>query len=150
MKQYAQDRIIVVVGLALVMLGLWICNSYPDESAFFPELCLYAIGILLVLLTIDSEIDKRKTLSSGDTPLKAIEMKWGPFLLVTGILAVYGISVVYLGFYFSSLLFLVTVGFFWGGVKKTTVLIFSACFLLFVYACFTLLFNVPLPAGIGR
>lgn len=150
MKQYVQDRIIVTVGLVLVFLGLQMCSNYPEDSALFPETCLIAIGGLLVLLAIANEVSRCRLVAAGNAPAEAVEMKWGAFLLVTVALGIYGFAVKALGFYLSSALFVLVVGFSWGGVKKQTVVIFTLCFLVFLYACFTVLFNVPLPTGIAR
>jgi len=150
MKQYVQDRIIVAAGLVMVLLGFQVCSRFPEDSALFPEVCLLAVGALLVLLAITNEVSRRKVVVTGKVPANAIEMKWGPFLLVTVALGVYGFAVKLLGFYLASAVFVLIVGFSWGGVKKTTIVLFTICFLIFLYTCFTLLFNVPLPSGIAR
>ncbi|MFW5489211.1 MAG: tripartite tricarboxylate transporter TctB family protein [Desulfovibrio sp.] len=149
MKQYVQDRYIAIGGLVLVVLGINICGDYPAESAFFPEACLIAIGLLLALLGIESVMTQRKLVLSGACPQEAMRMEWRAALVVTCTMALYVFLVGVLGFYVSSALLLVAVGLLWGGVKKRTVLLFAVCLLAFLYCCFSILFNVPLPTGIG-
>ncbi len=150
MKQHVQDRITAAAGLVLVVLGWRLCGEYSEDSAFFPQVCLAGIGALLVLMVAESMLAARRAAAAKTEAQAALPMNWPPFLLVTGTLAAYGAALVILGFYTSSALFLIAVGFFWGGVKKPVILVFTACFLIFLYVCFTILFNVPLPAGIAR
>lgn len=150
MKQYLQDRIIAGAGLALTAVFWRLTGEYPDDSALFPQVCLVGIALLLVLLGVESVQTERKLKATGKEGQKAASMNWGPFGLVTGALAAYGAGLIVLGFYSASALFLLAVGFFWGGVKKPVILIFTVIFLVFLFVCFTVLFNVPLPAGIAR
>lgn len=148
MKQYMQDRLIAAGGLLLVGIGLWLCTQYETDSAMFPRICLICIGLLLVLLGIESAMTEKRLKSSGTEGQTSLPMNWGPFLIVTVALALYSASMVLLGFYSSSLAFLLAVGFLWKGVRKPVIIAFTVCFLIFLYVCFTILFNVPLPKGI--
>jgi hypothetical protein len=148
MKQYIQDRFIVVGGLALVGIGFGITNGYPDESAFFPRMCLLCIGVLLILLGIESILTERRLAASGAASQTSLPVNYRRFIIVTGTLAAYGIGIPILGFYTASSLLLLVVGFLWKGVKKPVIFVFTLCFLIFLYICFTILFNVPLPAGL--
>ncbi len=150
MKQYVQDRYIAVTGLVLVALGFWLCTDYTEDSALFPQICLTGIGILLVLLAVETVFTEKKEKAGAKRPVLTAKMQWGPFLLVTAALALYAAGTVLLGFYAASALFLLAVGFLWGGVKKPVILLFTAVFLVFLYVCFTILFNVPLPVGLLR
>ncbi|WP_029915325.1 tripartite tricarboxylate transporter TctB family protein [Pelobacter seleniigenes] len=150
MRQIVQDRFIAVSGLVLVAIGIWITTGYDADSAFFPRICLISIGILLILLAIEGYLTQRKERLTQKQPVMAEKMPWGPFLLVTGVLAAYGIALKIIGFYTSSALFLIAVGLCWGGVKKRTVFLFTICLMVFLYFCFTVLFKVPLPVGLMR
>ena len=148
MKQYMQDRLIAVGGLALVGVGFWLCTFYETDSALFPQICLACIGFLLVLLGIESAMTERRLKASAKESMVALPMNWGPFLVVIAVLAAYGAALVILGFYSASVIFLLAVGFLWKGVKKPVIIAFTICFMIFLYVCFTILFNVPLPKGL--
>lgn len=147
MKQYSQDRFIAVFGLLLVAGGLWLCTNYDTDSAMVPRICLIAIGVLLVLLGGESILTEWRLKASGRTGQTSLPMNQGPFLIVTATLAVYAMALGIMGFYTASALFLLAVGFLWKGVKKPAIIIFTLCFIIFLYVCFTILFNVPLPKG---
>jgi len=148
MKQYMQDRFISVCGLAFVGGGFWLCTYYEADSAFFPRICLACIGFLLVLLGIESVVTERRLKATGKEALMALPMNLGPFLVVVAALVAYGAGLVILGFYSASVVFLLAVGFLWKGVKRQVILAFAICMLIFLYVCFTVLFNVPLPRGL--
>ncbi|SBV96970.1 conserved membrane hypothetical protein [uncultured delta proteobacterium] len=148
MRQYMQDRLIAIFGLALVCVGFWLCTFYETDSALFPEICLFCIGFLLTLLGIESYLTEHRLKVSGKESMMAMPMNWGPFLVVVAALAAYGVALVLLGFYSASVIFLLAVGFLWKGVKKPVIVAFTICFMIFLYVCFTILFNVPLPKGL--
>jgi hypothetical protein len=148
MKQYAQDRLTAVFGLAFVAGGFWLCSRYESDSALFPRVCLAGIGVLLALLFIESVMTEKKLKAASKSGESSIPMNWRAFSIVTLTLAIYGAALVFLGFYSASALLLLAVGFLWKGVKKSTIFIFTVCFLAFLYVCFTILFNVPLPEGL--
>lgn len=148
MKQYMQDRFIAAFGLAFVVTGLWLCTAYESENALFPRICFTGIGVLLILLAVESFMTEKRLKAAGREGETSLPMNWGPFFIVTLSLAVYGAALVILGFYAASAVLLLCVGFLWRGVKKPTIVIFTACFEIFLYICFTMLFNVPLPKGI--
>lgn len=150
MKLYMQDRLIAVGGLLLVAFGYHLADAYPEDSAFFPKINLIAIGFLLGLLLVETEVKRRRALAIGGDAQNVTKMRWMIFFVVTASLAAYAALVDVLGFYVSSTLFLLLASLGWGGVKKSTILLFTACFLAFLYVCFTLLFHVPLPMGIAR
>jgi uncharacterized membrane protein YhaH (DUF805 family) len=143
-----QDRLLAVFGLALVAGGFWLCDHYESDTALFPRVCLGSIGVLLVLLGIESSLTAKRLKAAGKSGETSLPMNWGPFFLVTLTLVAYGAALVTLGFYSASIALLLGVGFLWKGVKKSTIVIFTACFIVFLYVCFTILFNVPLPKGI--
>ncbi len=143
-----QDRFIVTCGLALVAGGFWLCTAYEAENALFPRICLVCIGILLAMLGVESFLTGKRLKAAGKSGEDALPMNWAPFFTVTLALAVYGAALVFLGFYSASVALLLGVGFLWKGVKKNTILAFTGCFLVFLYVCFTILFKVPLPAGL--
>ena len=147
MRQYMQDRFIVVCGLVLVAVGLWLCTAYESENALFPRICIIGTGALLVLLGINSFMIEKRLKAAGKPGEESLPMNWGPFMVVTLTLAIYGAALIILGFYSSSVLLLLGVGFLWRGVKKSTIVIFTVCFQIFLYVCFTILFKVPLPKG---
>ena len=147
MKQYMQDRWLAGIGMLFVMGGLWLCTSYESDTALFPRICIIGIGVLLVLLGIESFLTEKRLKAVGKSGEESTPMNWGPFLVVTLTLAFYGAAMVLLGFYSASILLLCGVGFLWKGVRWTTIITFTICFQLFLYVCFTILFNVPLPKG---
>lgn len=148
MRQYMQDRLIAVFGLLLVAGGLWLCTYYETDTALFPRICLVCIGALLALLGVESAMTGKRLHAAGKEGETSLPMNWGPFFLVTLTLAIYGAALVILGFYSASIALLAGVGFLWKGVKKSTIFIFTGCFIVFLYVCFTILFNVPLPKGL--
>lgn len=148
MKQYMQDRFIAAFGLALIAIGFWLSTAYESENALFPRICFTGIGVLLIILAMESFMTEKRLKAVGREGEEALHMNWGPFFIVTLTLALYGAALVILGFYAASAALLLGVGFLWRGVKKPTIVIFTACFEIFLYICFTILFNVPLPKGI--
>ena len=148
MKQYAQDKLIAVFGLALVAGGLWLCTYYESDSARFPRICFISIGVLLAMLGAESVMTEKRLRAVGKSGEEALPMNWGPFMIVTLALVLYGAALVVLGFYSASILLLLAVGFLWKVVKKPTIFIFTVCFQIFLYVCFTILFKVPLPQGL--
>lgn len=150
MRQYMQDRLIALSGLVLVGTGLWLCTDYETDSALFPQICLLCIGVLLLLLAGESILTERRLKARGVAGQEALPMNFKPFLLVTATLAAYGAGMVILGFYTASALFILAVGFYWKGLKPLVIFLFTVCFMIFLYFCFTHLFNVPLPTGLLR
>jgi hypothetical protein len=148
MRQYLQDKLIAVFGLALVVGGLWLCGYYEADTALFPRICLICIGGLLAMLGMEGVMTGRRLAAAGRSGEAALPMNWGPFFIVTLTLVIYGAALIALGFYCASVLLLLAVGFLWKGVKRPTILVFTACFTVFLFVCFTILFNVPLPKGL--
>ncbi len=143
-----QDRFITAFGLLLVIGGLWLCTAYESETSLFPRICMISIGALLALLGVESRMTEKRLKAVGKSGENALPMNWGPFFIVTLVLTVYGAALVILGFYSASIALLLSVGFLWKGVKKPTILVFTGCFIVFLYICFTILFKVPLPDGL--
>lgn len=148
MRQYMQDRLIAVFGLALVAGGFWLCTNYESDTALFPRICFACIGGLLVMLGVESVMTERRLSAAGKRGESALPMNGGPFFIVSLVLVIYGAALIIVGFYSASILLLLAVGFLWKGVKKPTIFIFTLCFIVFLYICFTILFNVPLPKGL--
>lgn len=148
MRQYMQDRLIAIFGLALVVGGFWLCDYYESDTALFPRICFACIGGLLTMLGIESIMTERRLTAAGKGGEASLPMNGGPFFVVSLVLVIYGAALIFVGFYSASVLLLLAVGFLWKGVKKPTIFIFTACFIVFLYVCFTILFNVPLPKGL--
>ena len=148
MKQYMQDRWLACIGMFFVGGGLWLCNSYESDTALFPRICVVCIGVLLVLLGVESFLTEKRLKAAGKSGEESTPMNWGPFLTVTLTLVLYGAAMVLLGFYSASVLLLIGVGFLWKGVNRSTIIAFTVSFQIFLYVCFSILFNVPLPKGL--
>ena len=148
MKQYMQDRLITFIGVLLVGGGLWLCTVYESDTALFPRICIIGIGVLLLLLGLESFLTEKRLKAVGQSGEDATPMNWGPFLVVTLTLILYGAALLLLGFYSASVLLLMGVGFLWKGVKRSTIIAFTICFQIFLFVCFSILFNVPLPKGL--
>ncbi|MDR1657289.1 MAG: tripartite tricarboxylate transporter TctB family protein [Deltaproteobacteria bacterium] len=148
MKQISQDVFISIVGLIVVVICLIFTNRYTSETAFFPRSCLILLGVLLIAMLIETLIRAKK--ENKLKPELANKSNIIPFLTVTGLLAAYSLAIKFIGFYTSTALLLVVVGLSWGSVSKKSIFIFTGCFIIFLYVCFTVLFNVPLPTGLVR
>lgn len=145
-RVYKQD---IIAGVVIILLGISafvMALSMPGNASMFPKIVssgLMILGVLLILTSMD------KIKKNVDTEEKAASI--GEFkspVMVLGLLILYVLGVIYIGFYISTPIMLVCYMFFMGIKNIKTILVTTAVVMIFVYCLFTMQLGVPLPAGI--
>ena len=131
-----------IVGLSFLAMTL----QLPDAAQTYP---LFIIVVLLVLTTmyvIKMIIDaKRKGILSGLEDFK--DFLPGQFFPVLVMVILYLIAMYFLGFYISTVVFMIAALLFLR-VPKWQIILSCAVVLLIVYGAFTMFLGVKLPLGL--
>jgi len=144
MREWVKDAILSTVLIIISIATYFVSKDYPDIASHFPVRLALVLGALSVGLLIKAvfitrvkETEKIQDLSS----LKNV------FIVVFGI-ALYTISLRYLGYLISSfclLLFLIS---FLGFTRKLHLIITTFGCVMVVYVAFKMILGVPLPLGL--
>lgn len=144
------DRFSAVILLCLGFLMLLEIKTLPAEVKIFPITIAWGLILLSVILLWQShkDIQCKKKLQEGREAYHNFPVitKRALFLFLISATGVLLIRII--GFYLSSVLFMLATAYYLKGIKIKTVLIATVVFNVFVYVVFTLRLNVPLPTGI--
>ncbi|WP_157843105.1 tripartite tricarboxylate transporter TctB family protein [Bacillus sp. FJAT-44742] len=143
---------LIVIGLGVVFYILTLDLSPPSD--IFPRLVitiLIFLGVLLFLKSLFIKKAYQKEREEEGHPEKVIGggRKW--LGVITLFVLVYLIPV--LGFYVTSLVFLILFSWYLGGARKKisaffVPIVMAFCTTLVIYAAFDVFLNVPIPDGV--
>jgi len=158
MKQRIHNDIIIGIFLVVVSIILYnISNDFPPEGRFYPKVVLIILFMFGVLITFDglrkSIFNKsaptskdNKSAEAEENIIKVRKLKLPFIVLILSILYVFLIS--FLGFFVSTIIFLVTILLLLK-VKKVTEYLYAVIGTnIFLYLLFVKLLNVSLPEGL--
>lgn len=140
------DRITGILLIVFALFAYYGSYSFPELGvtdtgpAFFPRLVAIGIIGLSIILIVKSFI------KTEDEKVKFDGYK--KVLLSVGIMIVYLIGFLKIGFFTSSVFSLILIMYVMGMRKKTTILLVTILSTGVIYLIFYYLFNVPLPKGI--
>lgn len=145
-RVYKQD---IAAGIAVIMLGIaafGLALDMPGKASMFPKVVSCILVVLGVLLGCGSMIRLRNNTPTEDQAVALGALK-GPAVVLL-LLMLYVMAVIYLGFYISTPVMLVSYMFLLGIRSLKTIAIATALVMIFIYCLFTMQLGVPLPAGL--
>ena len=130
--------ILIICGVAAIVAA----QEYPKESRVMPTV-YSALLIFLSMFLIKRSLKNNKT--EKETGEHASYRK---FFMVTASILLYIILVRFLGFYSSTLIFLLSFMFMLKAAKTITVIIISLSTTGLIYTFFDLMLHIPIPRGL--
>lgn len=138
----------LLTGLASIAGAVFLGYSaldFPSAGEQFPlfiSSCMIMVGILMLITPVLKPVLYRRSIAperSWDT--------WKP-LVVLALTVLYVIAIFRIGYYVSTFAFLILTPILVGIRRPVIVLGNSVACLVFIYALFQVLLNIPLPSGI--
>lgn len=120
--------------------------SFPQGAALMPRIVTILLLALGLLLSVISFVELKKGKIPEHTPIELARMKYPAIAYL--LIVAYALLIDVLGFYSSTLLFLVCFMYFMNIKKLKTIIITSVVLLGFVYLLFNLGLSVNFPTGI--
>lgn len=145
---WGADVLAGVICLAIALAFGLQYEGLEGVSAIFPEVLCSIIAAGGLYFVVKGLFKRGKNLRHEKE-----EVAWKNVFLITLAGFLYAIGIVFLGFYSSTILYIVLISLALmsskEGIGKTSVkaLIFAAVFSLAIWICFTNLLNVPTPTG---
>lgn len=144
----------IICIYAVCLLFLYLTLQLKAAAQIYPLCLIGGLALLNTLYLIRCFMRMRKEMGSGNqikiiNDFKEIFKNFEPgqFIFVMASCIVYVIALFYLGFYFSSFLYMCIV--MWFLKVKPLQLCLTVTFLgILIYCVFTLFLKVPLPAGL--
>lgn len=136
------DKILTVGLFVLEILYFIMIKALPEKAARYPFFVLSLLFALTVILGIQSFMKKEKEENSG--LFAGFQIK--QFLFIVGISFVYILCIDVVGFFTSSLIYLIVIMF---GLKANIkwAIISSVIFCILIYLIFMVFLKVPVPRG---
>lgn len=144
----------VITSIILILVGvLVIFNSqhFPDTinnntpgPGFWPSILGWGLGLTSTGLLITSLLNKNP---DTEDPIKWKSAGFKQILKLAVVLGLFGIGLKYLGFFPSSLAFIVAVMLIMGERDWKTILVATVAITLCIYIIFALLLGLILPKG---
>lgn len=145
-RVYKQDiiagAVVILIGIAAFVLAL----DMPGKAPMFPKIVSSGLVILGGLLIVTSIYKMNQDIPTEEKASSLEEFKYP--VIVLGMLVLYVLAVIHIGFYIATPVMLVCYMYFMGIRNKKTILITTAVVMVFVYCLFTMQLGVPLPAGL--
>jgi hypothetical protein len=142
-KARFQDLCIGILVLIVSAVAYAGALEMPEDTQVYTNTVIALFAFLGSLLIVFSLVNRNKP---GGAALSVNTIK-NPAITVVFV-AVYLALITVLGFYFSSVVFLVTYMLFLGARKPKSMAIAIVGMLTFIYFVFTVQLKVPLPRGI--
>ncbi len=146
MKEINVNRIFALAGFVLSGALLFGTRQFPERAvsaARYVNFLGITMGVLSLILLLSSIRENERNSERVvwiESPLHFVETLIG--------IIVYFVLINWLGFFVSSLLFLIILGWFLGYRKPLKLIASSVGLLLFIYFVFVRFLTVPVPSGI--
>lgn len=137
-----QDRIIGIVFIAIAIVFYVVTMDFPEKSQGYPLIMISVMTILAVMLIIQSFIKK------PEKSWKELfgHVHWKRFFFVFGSCFAYILLVNFIGFFVTTLSYLIiTMVVLKANLK--TILLAVPFFMLLIFLVFSVFLKVPLPTG---
>ncbi|MCR5813563.1 MAG: tripartite tricarboxylate transporter TctB family protein [Desulfovibrio sp.] len=139
------------LGVVLFMYGVcllfyFLVTTLPEEAKTYPLTILACLAILNTCFLLRGLVALKRQGLLNDLPEVFTGFKGGQFFFVLLACLAYMACLPYLGFYVTSLAYLVLCMAFLR-VPKLPLFLTIACLAALIYAVFTLFLKVPLPVG---
>ena len=139
------------VSATLISLALLLTSfTYPTESSEFPRF-LTGLMLLFSLLMLVKNLRLKKEQKGQETPNNADVALFGKLkvpVIVFSVTIAYVVGIVYLGYFTSSVIFLIGTMSLFGKEKFLVKTVATAGFLLIVFALFVNFLGLRLPQGL--
>lgn len=137
-----RDFLIAVVLIIFSAAAIIAAQEYPQESRVMPNV-YSALLIILSMFLI------KRSLKNNETEKETGEhAPYRKFFMVTASILLYIILVRFLGFYSSTLIFMLSFMFMVKAAKTITVIIISLSTTGLIYTFFDLMLHIPIPRGL--
>jgi len=137
----------MIISIFLIIISFFLYYqtiTLEDDPATLPRLMLIVIIFLSILMIIKDKIKK----SNNNDVKKMSRQSFLRIFIVTCIIFLYVNSINLLGFYISTLIFLIIVLRYIGEKNKLVIFGVPILFLIFLYLTFSLFLHVDIPLGI--
>lgn len=139
------ERIAAAIAIVIALYMLSVGREFPaggDQFPVFACFSIIAVALLMIVRTLASP-----AVFSGEAP------RWLPFedikpLLLTAATVVYVLLIFRLGYYTSSLAFLVVISLVVGVRRFSTIAVTAVVVFPLMYAFFELFLNAQMPRGL--
>ncbi len=143
MKVSSTDIISGIFGASMAVGMYWYAGTFPERAAsaaLYIRFLAAVLGIFSILLLSRSALMKdNKIIEWVDRPLH--------FFLTSGLLIIYIVLMTVIGFFLSSLLFMVGLSWILGYRKIIPLSAGTISLLVVIYFVFVRFLSVPVPAG---
>lgn len=148
-KEYKEFIFSLVLSLTSLLLTIQ-SFCYSEESSVFPRFITALMTFFAVLLSVKNYAAVRKSNNSGSKEkslIESIKQQKMPCVIFCATL-LYLLGIRFLGYFSSTVIFLVSCMIFLGKRKNWKVIVLSTSgFLLVVYALFVWFLNLKMPHG---
>lgn len=136
------DKILTIALFIIEILYFFMIKALPEKAAKYPFFVLGLMVVLTVILGIKSFLIKNN--EENKKVFDGFLLK--QFLFIVVISAIYIFIIDILGFFTSTLIYLITIMFSLKTNKKIAI-ISSIIFCIIIYCVFVLFLKVPVPRG---
>lgn len=142
------DLSVIVVNYIIAIVFFAATLAFPFDAQIYP---FFIISLLVLINTIYliKCLIKRKNGEKGENDLPIIfkDFQAKQFFVILLLCCLYIFLIAWLGFYTSTALYVIATMIFLK-VPKKQLIIASVCFMVLIYATFTVFLKVPLPTGL--
>ncbi|OCX64459.1 hypothetical protein BFP70_10420 [Thioclava sp. SK-1] len=143
---YRTTEIAMAAGLVvLTVLGWFQIRDLPVDARMFPAVLLGVIGVLSCCMVIRGVIGRAAHLRAQSAQQWSFAISAPRMVLAFALLGAYFVVLPFVGFFTSSFVFIMLVGWIAGYRKPVPLALAAAGFCAFVYMVFVALFDRPLP-----
>lgn len=135
---------VISIFLVLIVIFLYFQSfSCSDEAMLLSRILLILIAFLSILLFVRSRGKEAKRKDNKEESSKEILLSTLLVIILATIIYIFSLS--YLGFYTSTIIFLIFIFYYTGFTKKKLAALIIVGFVGFLYIIFTLWLRIPFP-----
>lgn len=150
MKKSFKELFFAIAITVISAILFFISFTYPAKSSDFPKfLCglMLLFSILILLKAVRSHTTAQKSDNAGENDEKIITTLKVPAIIFSLTIA-YVVGIIYIGYFVSSVVFLITMMSIFGKQKLLTKIIATLLFLIVVYVFFVSFLGLRLSQGL--
>lgn len=143
MEMKFADRFIAVVLMLFCIFYFSMTSKIAASAKMWPRFFILFLFLLSIILLISSYRKDVKIYSKKNTEKIILPRLIGAILISI----FYIFSILFLGFYSATFIYLIIIMYFLGIINVKNVLVISILSTTIIYICFNLILNVPTPKG---